>query len=175
MSGEYGGISSFAFNSNQSNNNGLGTLYGYMPKIKSGSESYNPGIASVEDSISMSNPMNNQSLQNELFKSQIDMNKVNIANAKGSDMTFDQAQGLGGIWDWATANRGGGSSYAKTGLGVLSAGADLWTAYNQNKYQKKMGDLAERQQNIYEQQLAKQEVKQNKAQAAYDAAQDQTV
>jgi len=147
-----------------SNDNGLGTLN--MNLFKSNNSNDNSGIigaGSYEDQL--------KSAQIDLTKSQITANNAQADWAKGSDMTFDQAEGLGGVYDWATANRGGGSSYAKTGLGVLGVATDAWAAYNDNKYKDKMAKLADRQQKVYEDQLAKQEAKQAKAQAAYDAAQ----
>jgi len=161
----YNGANSSVINNTGSNDNGLGALN--MNLFKTSTSNDNSGIigaGSYEDQL--------KSAQLEGLQTGNELNKLNIANATPSTMTLDQAEGLGGVYDWATANRGGGSSYAKTGLGVLSAATDLWSAYNDNKYKDKMAKLADRQQSVYEDQLAKQEAKQAKAQAAYDAAQN---
>lgn len=182
MGEEYNGINSSMFKSGTSNNmfdsnaNGLGRIdfsqYYKNPMNTSGSGS----TASAEDNVAL----DYRKLMNENIKSQTDMNKQNILNATGADAPkWADVQGVGGTFDWLTANRGGGSNYLNTGLGAISAGVNLWEAYNKNKYQGKMADIADRaqglqdrQQNLYEDQIKKQEAKQAKAQKAYDDAQN---
>lgn len=78
---------------------------------------------------------------------------------------------LSDFGSWLTDNRGGGSNYLSQGLGALGVGVNAWSAYNQNKYQNKLLDLQEGAQKFYEDQVNRQNQKQDTAQANYNAAQ----
>lgn len=84
----------------------------------------------------------------------------------GSEISFGNISSVGDFGKWL-----GQGNNLQTGLAALGAAGQLYGAYNQSKYQKKMGDLAERQQNIYEQEVKRQQQRQDRAQAAYDKAQ----
>ena len=122
------------------------------------------GMTSVDGGFDMS----------KYLQGQQDMYKQSVDFATGANAPkWADVQGVGGAMDWLTANRGGGQSYLGTGLAALGTVVpQLYGTYYQSKYQKKMGDLAERQQAIYEQEVKRQQEKQDKAQAAYDKAQE---
>ena len=84
----------------------------------------------------------------------------------GSEISFGNISSVGDFGKWL----GQGNNF-QTGLAALGAAGQLYGAYNQSKYQKKMGDLAKRQQAIYEQEVKRQQERQDRAQAAYDKAQ----
>jgi hypothetical protein len=79
-------------------------------------------------------------------------------------------------WNW-TGKDGllaptapGGKSVVEMGIGGLSSLASLWGAYNQKLYQDKMANLQKRAEDIYEQQVARQNQRQDLAQANYNAS-----
>jgi hypothetical protein len=79
-------------------------------------------------------------------------------------------------WNW-TGKDGllaptapGGKSIVEMGIGGLSSLASLWGAYNQKLYQDKMANLQKRAEDIYEQQVARQNQRQDLAQANYNAS-----
>jgi len=83
--------------------------------------------------------------------------------------------GFGGLWDRLTSSKGGtvfnpGKSDLEMGIGGLSALAGLYGAYKQNEYFEKMRKLAERQQSMYEQQIADQNRRRALAQSNYNKA-----
>ena len=83
--------------------------------------------------------------------------------------------GFGGLWDRLSSPKGGtifnpGKSDLEMGIGGLSALAGLYGAYKQNEYSNKMRQLAERQQSMYEQQIADQNRRRDLAQSNYNKA-----
>ncbi len=86
-------------------------------------------------------------------------------------MQMKDVHSLGDFGSWLTDNRGGGSNYLSQGLGALGVGVNAWSAYNENKYKNKLLDLQENAQKFYEDQVNRQNKKQDTAQANYNAAQ----
>lgn len=85
-----------------------------------------------------------------------------------------------GLWDsikgWAgdmfntTPNSPGGKSNAEMTLGGISALGSLYGAYNTKNYQDKMAKLQEQAQGLYNQQVQRQNQRQDLAQANYNKA-----
>ena len=90
----------------------------------------------------------------------------NLNNLNGGAIKFGDIRSVGDLGSWL-----GQGNNAQTGLAALGAAADMYGVYKQSKYQDKMADLSKRQQDIYEQEVKRQQQRQDKAQAAYDKAQ----
>lgn len=110
----------------------------------------------------MKNYLNATTKQAELINQQL----MNKQMSFGDYVRANDGSYLKGTSDWLT--KGGNM---QTGLAALGAAADMYGAYKQSKYQDKMADLAKRQQDIYEQEVKRQQQRQDRAQAAYDKAQ----
>lgn len=126
------------------------------------------------------------------FSDAIDVQKLNqiaLTNKANSDwatgansIQWKDVKGVGDFGSWLTSNRGGGSNYLDYGMKGLQTAATLYSAYNDNKYKKKMANIAQqaqdlqaKQQALYEKQVARQDAKSDAAQKAYDDAQKMTV
>ena len=116
---------------------------------------------------------NTNTAYNDYLKSSVDLNKAQI-NRLTNDPKWADVQGLGGAVDWLTSSRNGGSSYAEMGLAGLSALSDFYFGSKNQKYQNKILDLERQKQAFYENQVARQNAKEDKTQSNYDAAQAQT-
>lgn len=106
------------------------------------------------------------------------------SNASDVSMTGDNSgQGLlGSLWqgakdfgNWATKPLSGtdmnpGKSFLDYGLSGLSGLASLYGAFKQSEYSDKMNKLAERQQGLYESQLARDNARKDLAQSRYEAS-----
>jgi len=91
-------------------------------------------------------------------------------------MKFADIGSMSDLGSWMTSPTGGtvgnpAKSPLEFGLAGLGTVSQLYSAYNSGKYQDKMAGLAERQQSVYEQELAAQNARRDKAQSNYDAAQ----
>lgn len=121
----------------------------------------------------------NNAFQNDYLKAGTDASIAARKFATGEDtIQWKDVKGVGDFGSWLTGNRGGGSNYLGMGLTGLSTAATLYSAYNDNKYKKKMAgiaqqaqDLQNKQYKLYESQVNRQTAKSDAAQAAYDKAQ----
>lgn len=165
--GAYGSIeSSIILPSKNSFSSGSGSTVSDMTKMWDSNFGNNVGSASAEDAAARANRTA------QLEQSQIDYNKAMYDRATGANsIKWDQVKDAGDFGEWLTANRGGGSNYLSQGLGVAGALTSGWAAYNDMKYKNKMADLEENKQRFYEDQVNRSNARQDKAQAAYDAAQ----
>lgn len=68
---------------------------------------------------------------------------------------------------WGGLDSGGKIGAVKDGASAL---ANLWNSYNQGKYADKAAKLQDRAQSFYEQQLNRQNQRQDQAQANYEAS-----
>jgi len=89
---------------------------------------------------------------------------------------FGDISSMGDFGSWMTSPTSGtvgnpGKTPLEFGLAGLGVGSQIYSAYNSNKYQNKMAGLAERQQSVYESELAAQNARRDRAQSNYDAAQ----
>lgn len=116
---------------------------------------------------------NTNTAYNDYLKSSVDLNKAQISKLT-NDPKWADVKGLGGTVDWLTSSRNGGASYAEIGLAGLSAFSDFYFGNKNQKYQNKLLDLEREKQAFYENQVARQNVKEDKAQSNYDASQAQT-
>ena len=84
-------------------------------------------------------------------------------------------QGAKDFGNWATkplsgTNMNPGKSFLDYGLSGLSGLASLYGAFKQGEYSDKMNKLAERQQSLYESELAKDRARKDLAQSRYEAS-----
>lgn len=89
----------------------------------------------------------------------------NVGDKGGSGFMSGLGEGISNWW-------GGLDSGGKIGAatGGASALANLWNSYNQQKYADKAAKLQDRAQSFYEQQLNRQNQRQDQAQANYEAS-----
>lgn len=116
---------------------------------------------------------NTKTTYDDYLKSITDLNKAQI-----SKLTYDpkwaDVQGLGDAVDYLTTSRNGGSSYLEMGFAGLNALSDFYFGNKNQKYQNKLLDLERQKQAFYENQIARQNAKEDKTQSNYDTAQAQT-
>ena len=149
-----------------------------MPSLTKRYNNNNTGLGNI-DGVSNSSTgsipegMNINKLYGDYLQSGINMNKANYNNMT-QDMKWADVKGLGDAFDYFTSSRKGGSSYADIGITALKSLSDFYFGNKADKYKRLSLDLANRQQAFYENQIARQNTKEDKAQAGYDAAQAQT-
>lgn len=171
------GLGSLAFKQQQPLGDYMNTIPTY--DIAALRKRYNTSGLSNIDSMDTGNvgeipkAFNTNTAYNDYLKSSVDLNKAQISKLT-NDPKWADVQGLGGAVDWLTSSRNGGASYAEMGLAGLSALSDFYFGRQNQKYQNKLLDLERQKQAFYENQIARQNTKEDRAQSNYDTAQAQT-